>query len=125
MANKTNWWVIVAVTVVIAVVASLMTVSLTGNVIKVNPDKKGQNVYTQTNIEACSVRTDIHDNNQSCATFCNKNKKGCLSGQVLFGILGDTPTDIVLGCKDIPNNIVSELVNFSQVGDVDTVCICC
>ena len=51
--NKTNWWVIVAVVIVVAVLASLVTVNLTGNVIRLNQDKYGAyQAYTKAEVDS-------------------------------------------------------------------------
>jgi len=51
--NKIRWWLIIAVVIVVAVVASLVTVNLTGNVIKLNQDTYGRyKVYTTTEVDA-------------------------------------------------------------------------
>jgi hypothetical protein len=50
--NKTNWWIILAVVIVVAVISSLITVNLTGNVIKVPTVTNGTTVYTQAEVDA-------------------------------------------------------------------------
>ena len=53
MENKINWWLIIAIVVVVAVVSSLITVNLTGNIIKVNNITTcTQTIYTKTEIDA-------------------------------------------------------------------------
>ncbi|MEK6873310.1 MAG: hypothetical protein AABW91_00535 [Nanoarchaeota archaeon] len=50
MKNK-EWVILIAVVIVIALVVSLMTVNLTGNVVKLNQDRFGKyNVYTTAEV---------------------------------------------------------------------------
>jgi hypothetical protein len=51
--NKTNWWMILGIVIVVAVISSLITANFTGNVIKVNADRMGANkVYTKAEVDA-------------------------------------------------------------------------
>jgi hypothetical protein len=50
--NKTKWWAIIAVVIIVAVLASLITVNLTGNVIKVSPERKGTDIYTRAEVDS-------------------------------------------------------------------------
>ncbi|MBI5148892.1 hypothetical protein HZA33_04405 [Candidatus Pacearchaeota archaeon] len=50
--EKSNLWTIVVITIVVAVVASLATLSLTGNIVKVATSKFGPPVYNTSEIDA-------------------------------------------------------------------------
>jgi len=76
MENKTNWWMIVGIVVVVAVVASLVTLQFTGNVVRViNTDKTkcinscvaekcaGLNSKTSPTLTSCK---------RSCSSSCTK-----------------------------------------------------
>lgn len=50
--EKRQLWTIIAVSLVVAVVASIVTASITGNVVKVHENKKGPAVYTIAEVDA-------------------------------------------------------------------------
>ena len=51
--SKINWWVIIAVAIVVAVISSLITVSVTGNVIKQNNYIYGKyQLYTKQEVDS-------------------------------------------------------------------------
>ena len=65
MENKTNWWMILGIVIVVAIVTSLLTVNLTGNTIKLNQDRFGKyNVYTtdETDKRISDAITNVLDN---------------------------------------------------------------
>ncbi len=50
--NKINWWLVIGVALVVSVVASLITLNLTGDVIKVDNLKKGKySIYTKEEVD--------------------------------------------------------------------------
>ena len=54
--SKINWWVIIAVAIVVAVISSLITVSVTGNVIKQNNYIYGKyQLYTKQEVDTLLV----------------------------------------------------------------------
>jgi hypothetical protein len=58
--EKTNWWTIIIVAVVVAVLASLVTVNLTGNTIRVNDFGWAKNeIYTKAEVDSFSCAKAI------------------------------------------------------------------
>jgi|SRR3989344_1270540 len=69
--NKTNWWVIISVAIVVAVVSSLITVSVTGNIIKQNTNPYGMyQLYTKPEIDSKlnSINLSLKNLNNSLTT---------------------------------------------------------
>ena len=51
--NKSNLWIIVGITVIVALAVSIIATNITGNVIKLNQDRFGKyNVYTTAEVDA-------------------------------------------------------------------------
>lgn len=58
MNDKTNWWMIIGITIIVAVMASLATVKLIGDVIRLNSNTFGRyEVYTKGEIDAKLIDT--------------------------------------------------------------------
>jgi len=85
--NNVNWMFLIAVALVVAVVASVISAGITGNVIKVKQDKGGKfNVYTKVEIDSLlkNIKTesiemnDDSDNNiitlNNTIRFSKKNE---------------------------------------------------
>jgi hypothetical protein len=53
MENKTNWWLIIAIVIIVAVLASLITISLTGNTIRQTNNLLGKyEIYTKAEVDS-------------------------------------------------------------------------
>jgi len=73
MKNKTNWWLIAGIVVVVAVIASLITLQVTGNVVRVtNTDRTA--CYNACVADSCSnmTRTTLNRCKSSCSSSCSK-----------------------------------------------------
>jgi|SRR3989344_1885379 len=72
--NKTNWWVIISVAIVVAVVSSLITISITGNIIKQNTNPYGMyQLYTKPEIDSKlnSINLSLKNLNNSLNNLTN------------------------------------------------------
>jgi|SRR3989344_1884237 len=66
--NKSQIWTIVGISLVVAVIASIATASITGNVIKINQDRYGKyQVYTISEID--TKLNDINTNLNTLTEF--------------------------------------------------------
>lgn len=83
MANQI--WTVIGVALVVAVIASVATVSITGNVIKVKQTYTGTEVYTKTEIDtklkvlndlisACNIRLELNSAIPSMYVYLNRGK---------------------------------------------------
>ena len=93
MENKINWWLIIGIVVVVAVITALVTMQVTGNVIKVakTTSKTGIDVYTKSEIDSMISRVSVELSN-----FSSKINR----------------TEVVL------NNTVSILSNLTQISNM-------
>jgi len=75
MENKTNWWMIVGIVVVVAVIASLVTLQVTGNVISMTRPTADKTACTNACVaEKCTglTRTAIIQCRRACLSSCSK-----------------------------------------------------
>jgi hypothetical protein len=137
-----DWWILIAVVIIIAVVASLITMKLTGNVIAVAKGTAGK-VYTTAEIDAklkniattnnvldmlnkCSIERTGSDD-KSCNNLCGPKK--CISAEALTEWKDLTTgkinyaTTTRMSCSQVPLN--DTMFKYPEVGDIDTICVCC
>ncbi|MFA5020052.1 MAG: hypothetical protein WC533_03050 [Candidatus Pacearchaeota archaeon] len=73
MKNNKQIWVIIGISLVVAIIASIATTSLTGNVIKLNQDRNGSyQVYTKQEIDSMipkAVSKTIDTRFDKCMTW--------------------------------------------------------
>lgn len=146
---------IVGVVIVVAVIASLVTVNLTGNTIKQmnNPFGKYQ-IYTKQEVDAkflelnvgidsetlemlnqrCEVISeDTFPSDKSCNELClselTYGETVCISAGASYGIndpnRGFYTNFIVLSCNELPRNNSWISHNLDKITDINPVCTCC
>ena len=147
--NTKEWTIVIAVVIVIAILASLVSVKMTGNVVNVPISSTSVGVYTKTEVDSkfydCRV-IDSGANNLNCIQICNQSyptaSKKCMFGQALISYVFNSTTAKVAGVPingeifvDFPImgcNMTGELVYKDAIkagtiisGDIDTRCLCC
>ena len=105
-----DWAILIGVVIVIALVVSLVTVNLTGNVIKLNQDRFGKNrVYTTAEVDAklnnVATNQGVLDMlKNKCINEVFSSRGGWWSKRNELDLNGDT---VVTGdefCKVLPNS---------------------
>ena len=131
--NKINLWVVVGVALVVAVIASIATASITGNVIKLNQDRFGKyQVYTKQEVDAktlgsnCQsthmmIYTKWHNVNVTINDLCDTNFPGskCVTGfSILYGNSLGTSIFGLSDCKYTfnPSLFLSSNLTASSIG---------
>ena len=75
-----NWTAIILTAIVVAFIASLITANITGNVIKVKLDKRGEEVYTKKEVDSklkdFTTNRDVLDMLSSCSAAGTWNDGG-------------------------------------------------
>ena len=90
MENKTNWGMIIGIVVVVAVIASLVTLQFTGNVVKITPAKVGTDIYTKAEVDSMMKQVNV-----ALSNFTSKSNR----------------TEVML------NNTINVLSNLTQMSN--------
>lgn len=73
--NNINWWLVIGVTIIVAVIASLITVSITGNTVKVlrGYSKTSPIVYTAAEVDIKIKEAIMRNQAKSCIYVSRKS----------------------------------------------------
>lgn len=107
--NKKDWWIILAVVIVVAILTSLITLGVTGNVIRVNSVSAGAyQVYTKAEVDKLitGIGQNISNRFKNCGptmslassdtgnNACLKQSQSCVFGYIYMRYLVNiTPTN--------------------------------
>ncbi|MEK6873204.1 MAG: hypothetical protein AABW90_04340 [Nanoarchaeota archaeon] len=137
---KVQLWAVIGVALVVAVIASIITASITGNVINVKENRRGPQVYTKQEVDKifsnqketsldvfgrCEIKLgDSGVKSKNCNGVCDVYNQKCVFGRVDFR--DKSFSDEVFEQKWV-QSILTCNSNFSKFihSEMNIGCVCC
>ncbi|MFA5020049.1 MAG: hypothetical protein WC533_03035 [Candidatus Pacearchaeota archaeon] len=110
MKDNKQIWIVIGITVIVALVVSLGVASITGNVIKVRSSLIGTQVYTKAEVDTlmagkidgvCTPAYSLSNANTNCNSLCGEKKcVVALKTKVQVLSSGEDRQDLIIPCTD-------------------------